>query len=200
MPVSDEGVRIGGTLAFDAGTKGFRQIQDSFDIEISVPEAFPAKLPTVKETGGRVPRTFHTNPDGTLCLGSPTRQRLCLVERPTVLTFVELCVIPYLYNFVHLKHYGILPFGELPHGWKGIFADYAAMFDLSGIPAIVEFVRLASLKKRVANKQACPCGCQQRFGKCRRHRKVNEYRAQLGRRWFREEYRSLDENRRYATS
>jgi hypothetical protein len=200
LPVVDDRVRIGGTLLFTADTKGFEPIQDAFDVLISVPETFPAKLPAVKETEGRVPNSFHTNPDGTLCLGSPTRQRLCLVERPTVLAFVEHCVIPYFYNFVHYLKFGILPFGELPHGWEGIFADYAAMFEVLNIPAIVELVRLASLKKRVANKQACPCDSRQRLGKCRHHLKVNGYRDQLGRGWFREEYRSLAEHQRFAST
>ncbi len=190
-PVADDRLKIAGTLTFSASVRRFGEIADSFEIEVCVPEAFPDELPTARETGGRVPRTYHTNPDGTLCLGSPTAQRLHLVERPTVLAFIQNCVIPYFYGFVYFENHGKLPLGELAHGWKGIRQDYADLFGLKAeTVAVVEMVRLASIKKRVANKFPCPCGSGRRLGKCH-NRTANVYRSKLGRRWFSNEYRSL---------
>lgn len=190
LPAADDRLRLAGTLTFSAKVKGFGEISDSFEIAISVPEAFPDELPDVEETGGRVPRTFHTNPDGSLCLGSPTRQRLHLVERPTLLAFAQYCIVPYFYNFSYFKKHGKLPLGELAHGLKGIRQDYAELFGVKTETAAVEMVRLASMKRRVANKYPCPCGSGRRLGKCH-NSKVNVYRDTLRRSWFRNEHRSL---------
>jgi hypothetical protein len=190
LPVADDRLRVAGTLAFSARIGDLAEIRDSIEIDISVPEGFPDELPLVRETGGRVPRSFHTNPDGSLCLGSPTGQRLHLVERPTLLAFLQSCVIPCFYGFLYFQEHGRLPLGELAHGWKGICQDYAELFGVKPATAAVDTVRLASLKKRIANKYPCPCGSGRRLGKCH-NRKVNLYRTKLGRRWFRKEYRLL---------
>jgi SEC-C motif len=57
----------------------------------------------------------------------------------------------------------------------------------------MEMVPLTTLKKRVANKHLCPCGSNRRLGKCH-NLTVNRLRKQLGRSWFRKEYRWLTEN------
>ena len=49
--------------------------------------------------------------------------------------------------------------------------------------SVGEFVRLTAMRKRHANKQACPCGSGRRLGRCH-HRRINTLREQLGRRWF----------------
>jgi hypothetical protein len=187
LPVDTERFRFAGTLSFRASYGGFKEIHDSFEIEISVPHAYPDQLPEVVEIGGRVPGTFHTNPDGSLCLGSPTRQRLLLIDNPSLLQFVNRCVVPYFYNFSYLHEYGTMPLGELAHGWGGIRQDYADLFDVKTEAAARQMVRLASLKKRLANKHACPCGSGRRLGRCH-NRKINLYRTKLGRNWFRTEY------------
>jgi len=113
-----------------------------------------------------------------------------LGEKPTLLTFIRKCVIPFLYGFSYFQKHGVLPFGELAHGLKGIRQDYASLFEVSNERAAEEMVRLASMKKRYANKRPCPCGSRRRVGKCH-NRKINRLRRQLGRSWFREEYRRL---------
>lgn len=191
-PVVDGIVRIGGTLVFSADASGLERIDDAYEVEISVPMAFPRKLPLVKETGARIPRTFHTNPDSSLCLGSPVRLQLKLAKTPTLLGFVESCLIPYLYGFSYRQKHGQLPFGELDHGSKGIRHDFADLFGVKSDEAAVRMVALAGLKKRDANRRSCPCGSGRRLGKCH-NRRVNELRNQLGRDWFQEQYRRIRE-------
>lgn len=193
LPVASDRLQIAGTLSFTARSKGFQEIQDSFDVEISVPQRFPIELPVIRETGGKVPKSFHTNKDGTLCLGSPTRQRLCLSKSPTVLAFANTCIIPYFYNFAYFKRHGTLPLGELAHGLRGIRQDYAQLFGVRSEGAAVEMVRLTSIKRRIANKHSCPCGSGRRLGKCH-NRKVNGYRDALDRSWFRKEYQALSDH------
>jgi len=188
-------LHLRGEVEFDAEAPGHHRIADSFEIELLVPDGFPDELPSVRDLTGRVPKAFHTHPDdGTLCLGSPTRQRLALVGSPTLLRFMTKCVIPYLYGFAHKEKHGTMPFGELDHGNAGLRADFAALFGVTPANAD-EMVRLASLKRRVANKYACPCGSGKRLGRCH-NRRVNRLRDELGRHWFRaESTRFMDQHR-----
>lgn len=183
-------VRLVGTLAFSAEAKGLERIDDAYEVELVVPPGFPRELPLVMETAGRIPQNFHTNDEGSLCLGSPVRQHLELAKSPTLPGFVKLCVIPYLYGFSFHEKHGQLPFGELDHGLKGIRHDFAELFGVKDHQAAVQMIQLAGTRKRDANKQPCPCGSGRRFGKCH-NRRVNTLRKQLGRTWYREQYRWL---------
>ncbi len=189
-PIVGSHVRIAGIINFSAQFLDLEQIEDEFEVAIDIPQRFPQQLPKVTETAGRIPRDFHINLDSSLCLGSPTRQRLALSERPTLLTFIQKCVIPYLYAFSYFQKYGVLPFGDLAHGLKGIRQDYASLFGVKDEDAAGKMVRLASMKKRSANKYPCPCGSGRRVGKCH-NRRINQLRKQLGRSWFASEYRQL---------
>lgn len=189
-PVVNGEVRLAGTLSFNAMAAGLERIDDSYDVEIIVPRGFPRELPLVKETDGRIPEDFHTNDDGSLCLGSPVRQHLALAKSPTLMGFVKSCIIPFLYGYSYLKKHGSLPFGELDHGMKGIRNDFAELFGVKDRKVAEQLVCLAGRKKRDANKRPCPCGSGRRLGKCH-NRSVNRFRKQLGRTWFREQYRWL---------
>jgi hypothetical protein len=189
-PVVNGVVRLAGRLVFSAEAKDRERIDDAYEIEITVPLSFPRELPLVKETAGRVPKNFHTNDDGSLCLGSPVRQHLELSKSPTLPGFVQRCVIPYLYGFSFREKHGELPFGELDHGMKGIRHDFAELFGVTSHDAATRMVELAGMKERNANKRPCPCGSGRRLGKCH-NRRVNTLRKQLGRTWFREQYRWL---------
>lgn len=183
-------VRIEGVLEFAAAPSNREAITDRYDIRIHVPESFPRAVPAVYELAGRIPSTFHTNPDRTLCLGSPFRLAQLLNEAPTLPGFVESCLIPYLYGFSFREKYGVLPFGELAHGVRGVLNEYRCIFGLSDDNACIEMIHLGSMKKREANQRNCPCGSGRRLGKCH-NRVLNSLREQLGRPWFQSEYTSL---------
>jgi hypothetical protein len=191
-PIVNGQVRLSGSLSFSADANGLERLNDTYEVAIAVPHGFPSELPIVTETAGRIPKDFHKNDNGSLCLGSPARQYLELKKGPTLLGFVTTCLIPYLYGFSYREKHGRLPFGELDHGIKGIQRDLAALFGIDDEKAAEEMVRLAGMKKRDANKQRCPCGSDRRLGKCH-NRQVNQLRSQLGRRWFRDHYLWLTE-------
>jgi len=176
-------VRLAGALAFSAEAPGKELIEDEYEIEIAIPERFPKWIPSVREMGGRISSTFHKLDDGCLCLGSPTRLLLMLSESSSIISFVERCVIPYLYGHSFYEKHRIMPFGELLHRQQGISQDLASLFGIDREDVVPGFVRLASMKKRLANKQPCPCGSNRRLGQCHRLR-VNKLRASLGRYWF----------------
>jgi hypothetical protein len=174
---------LAGSLAFVAEPAGKEQLADEYQIEIWIPENFPDAIPTVWETAGRIPPSFHKLDDGSLCLGSQTNLRLILTESSSLLRFVERCVIPYLYGHTYFAKHGVPPFGELAHGKPGIRQDLAMIFGTHREEDIEEFVRLTAMRKRIANKKPCPCGSKRRLGRCH-HLRVNSLRDRLGRRWF----------------
>ena len=180
------GILIKGVYGFHVQV-GSLQIEDEFDVSISIPESFPKELPSVVETGRRIPRLpqFHVNADGTLCVGSPVRILTLQSKSPTVQGFVEHCLNPYLAAISHkLKHGGDLIFGELEHGAAGELADYAKLVGLKSTTQVRHFMWCLGKRRRVANKTPCPCNCGRRLGKCTFNKQVLNLRRMAPRSWF----------------
>lgn len=184
VPGPPGSVRLAGVLAFVAKAPAKEQIADEYHVELDVPDSFPERVPSVKETQGRIPADFHKLEGGELCLGSPTRLLLIARESATLPRFVDRCLVPYLYGHAFFEKYGTMPFGELEHGAAGIRNDFASLYGVGDPSAVAEFIRLTSMRRRQANKERCPCGSLQRLGRCH-NRRVNNLRRRLGRKWFR---------------
>lgn len=158
QPTASGDTIIAGSLEFSAQTRGQKLVSDRYEISISVPPDYPRAAPLVRETARRIPPNFHKLDTGHLCLGSPTRLRLILAETPSLLSFVEHCIVPYLYGYSIVESGGVLPFGELSHGARGLRDDLASMIGMDDDRVLLGFVRLLAMKKRRANKLPCPCG------------------------------------------
>ncbi|WP_460597696.1 ubiquitin-conjugating enzyme family protein [Geomonas sp. Red276] len=193
-PCRDKGVILRGTFTFCGTPPAATQICDAYELELEVPSSFPKEIPTVKETGGRIPRdgTFHINPDDTLCLGSPLSILIRVAQEPTLTGFASKCIVPFLYAVSkRLADGGGFAFSELRHGKRGILDDYVEVLDLSGPDDVVAALKLLAMRRRVANKQPCPCNCGKRLGRCRYHFKLNRFRGMAPRSWFAFEENSL---------
>src|SRR4051812_32987046 len=83
-PADDCALTLAGTLAFTATARDLETISDSYDISISVHDAFPRRLPRVRDLGARIPADYHRMDDGSFCLGSPARLRLLIAQTPTL--------------------------------------------------------------------------------------------------------------------
>ena len=160
-------------------------IRDTYDLRITIQPNFPREVPTVVEVGGKIPREpyYHVNPDTTLCLGSPLRLKKMLADQPDLVAFAEKCLVPYLVKVsAHLQR------GEelvgLKHGMPGIVDDYADLFGLSSVDQILRALELLAMKKRLANKQHCPCRCRLRLGRCPTHLRLNALRRVAPRSWY----------------
>ncbi|MBI1375137.1 MAG: hypothetical protein GC159_20655 [Phycisphaera sp.] len=189
-PHGGTSLRIEGELDFRMAPPQREDIADTYRIAIDVPLRFPAEIPTVRSLDDRVPKDFHTNPDGTFCLGSPLQLHLILHECSRLTSFVDRCVVPFLYGRTYFKRHAEMPFEELRHGRKGILDDYARTLRVRSSEAAIQMVALMAIKKNLANKKPCPCGSGQRVGKCH-NRLLNPLRKRLGRSWFRREYANL---------
>jgi hypothetical protein len=181
-PGSKPGLVVEGRFWFSAEPIGRGTINDSYDLLLEIPEAFPRVLPRVSERDYRIPRTpnFHVNGDGTLCLGSPLRLVWILSQKPSLPGFASECLVPYLYAVSHkLKFGGKLPFGELAHESPGELADYADLFCLNSPDAARQALALLHMRKRIANKLPCPCGCRRRLGRCEFNWTIRKFRRIL---------------------
>lgn len=186
-PCFEAGVRLRGEFRFRANESGGDVIEDFYMLDIVVPEKYPRALPKVVETGGKIPRDghFHVNPDGSLCLGSPLRLLKIIHKSPSLSGFAVKCLEPYLYAVSYkLRNGGGFLFGELPHGNQGILEDYSCMFGLKEVFQIEKAVQLLCVKKRIANKKLCPCGCGKRLGVCPFRHTLDEFRKMAPVSWF----------------
>jgi hypothetical protein len=187
VPSGDDRLTLSGNISFSLQGPNHEPIEDTYRVELQVPPDFPQELPTALETGRRIPTSFHKFKGGALCLGAPTALRMKLAQSPTLPTYVDKLVVPYLFGYSYFLQHGEMPFGELAHGATGILEYLAELFGASNSKGSHDFLRLASLKKREANKQLCPCRSGRRLGRCH-NRQVNDLRDHFGRSWFRHEY------------
>lgn len=183
QPKQGEELVVAGRLSFRAENKMYGAVEDSFDLEITVPRRFPSELPAVREVGDRIPQDFHRNPDGTLCLGSPIRLRMTLGRSTSLTPFVERCVVPFLFGFLTHQKHGKLPFEELDHGTPGLLDEYSEILRIQERGRCLDLLELVGIKKRIANKRPCPCGSGKRVGRCH-HRILNRLRSIASRSWF----------------
>ena len=184
---------MAGIVEFTAQAPGLEIINDTYEVAIEVPDAFPRQLPTARDIGRRIPLNYHRLTDGSFCLGSEVRLRLILANTPTLPAFIERCVIPYLYGFSFFERYGSMPFGELGHGQPGLIEDFKVLLRLNTAAECINMLELIGLKRRVANKRPCPCSSGKRLGTCH-HKIANRLRPQLGRGWCRIQAKCLSDN------
>ncbi len=183
----DEQVVIEGDFFLNAQMDGYNAVQGIHNIRITFPANYPRTLPIVAELDRGIPRhmDYHIYSDGSFCLGSEVKLKSILYDHPTVLYLVEQVVTPFLYKVVHKQKYGIAPFGELDHGEAGLIHDYQRLFGVEGQDAVLQVLRALGMRKREANKLSCPCGCDNRLGKCFYRFSLIQWRRLERRRWFR---------------
>jgi hypothetical protein len=170
------------------------EVCDVYELEVEVPPSFPKGIPRVKELQGKIPRNanFHVNGDESLCLGSPIRLLKNIGKAPTLSGFAATCIVPFLYAVTNkLQNGGQLAFSELAHGERGILDDYMELMGLKRREEVPQALDLLGIKRRIANKQACPCKCGRRLGECSFHRKLNEFRGLAPRSWFKLHHSNL---------
>jgi len=195
VPSRGSSLVLKGVFSFSAMPKGRRNIIDSYQIQITIPDEFPRVIPTVTETMRKIPRDgkHHVNnSDGSLCMGSPLRLLQKIYEKPNLVGFSENCLVPYLYGASYKLQTGEeFPFGELSHGEMGILDDYMILFGLKTRDQVKKALILLGMKERIANKKNCPCECGKRLGKCLFRHKLNQYRKLATKSWFRDHLTNL---------
>ncbi len=189
----DSELRLEGRIECRVSGFGHENIPIEYKVRILVPKGFPRAIPTVFEIGGKIAPDYHKLENGSLCLGAPIILKSLLLQHPTLVGFINYQLIPYLFNHHVYVKTGSCPVGELPHGTSGLIEDYARILNVSSTNECIAMLRLLGTKKRLANKQACPCRSGRRVGRC--HNNIlNPMRRLLGRREFKYEAAKLIED------
>lgn len=183
VPSFDRTIVIRGALNINC-VFGPDHVEDTFHVEILIPYAFPNAIPSVRDLSGRIPKDFHTNPGGVLCLGTDIWLQLDLAKDPSFTGFFRNCILPYLFGRAVFERRGIMPFGELEHGSPGILHDLKSIFGVTTDLEAIEIARLASMRRRVANKLPCHCGAGVRLGRCEHRVRISQLRSLVSRSQF----------------
>lgn len=192
-PVRRPQLRLKGDYFLNCYLDGWPPIQQSVDLEIVCDSPRISDI-SVFETGGKIPRDLehHTLNDGSLCLGSPLRMQVaCEGHTTSLLQYSKRLIDPYLYSLLTYLRTGKFPYGELPHGKAGILLECEELLGLKGKEQVMSALRLLSTRKRLANKQLCPCNCGKRLGMCSTGARLNELRKTIPRNSFADELRRL---------
>jgi len=142
------------------------EVLDRFSIELRIPKDFPDSIPTLRETGGRIPRTpdHHINANGESCPLVPEEWLLLPREERTIASFLDGPVRNF-FLFQALKERGeSWPWDERPHGRAGLLQSYAEMLGVAKdlVPAYLYCLSRKELKGHLD----CPCGSGKRLRSC----------------------------------
>ena len=89
MPSGGDDLLLSGSVPFHVIGPDRKPLQDEYEIEVTVPPNFPRELALAKETGGRIPKSYHKLEGDYLCLATHTEQRLVLAAEPTLPGFLK---------------------------------------------------------------------------------------------------------------
>jgi hypothetical protein len=143
------------------------EIDDSYSIEIEFPEAYPNKIPIVKEVGGDIPRELdlHISYDGSCCLCLPQLEKFYFPKGSNIIIFLEKLVIPFFANQAYFKITGTWINGEYSHGKLGVYEFYKNLLDVHSLTNIIKFLKL-SIKSYPNFNKKCICGSNKPFKRC----------------------------------
>ena len=143
----------------------------TFDIEMEISVRYPRHEPRVVEVGGRIPRKAdrHINPGGDCCV-TVWENWLVAAQDNSFANYLSGPVNEYFLGQFWFEKTGKWPFGERPHGLKGLEEAYA---DALGIPnkkeSLLYHLRLLSQDWPKGHWQ-CPCGSGKPLRNCHRDR------------------------------
>lgn len=162
---SDEShIQLKGLIDIYRSTSDFT-LDRSYMIEINVPVGSP-NLPTVIDSGGAIDSSYpHRYKSGELCLETSTAIHMRFIDGMNLVQWVEEFVEPYFFSYEYYTRFGILPFGERPHGLEGIINTYQDIFhepDTGKAIALLRYCADESYRGHIN----CPCGSNQKLRKC----------------------------------
>lgn len=173
-PFSNDEITLQGWFKLYATVENGTDIKDVYNLKIIIPNSYPGDIPKVWELENIITPQIandHIFKDRSLCLGSPFTIAEFIKNNPKFSDYIEKFLVPFLYAISYRRNFGgEMIFGELDHGFPGIVDDF---LNFNNSQKLEESLKLISLKKRIANKKRCPCGCGNRLGACNLHFRIN---------------------------
>lgn len=187
-----------GNYAIKAKHNDGKIVEEQYRLRIIVPYQFPKTIPSVWEIGSQIPNNgqWHINPnDGSICLGSYLRLLLLSRDHPVLSDYLDHCLVPYLYAVTIRKKFGgDFYFHDLAHGKNGLIDDAQELFGLQEKASAVLVIKLLAMKRRVANRHICPCGCRNPLGRCDFVQKLAGFRRLAPRSFYKHYVRMMVSN------
>ena len=145
------------------------RVFDTWAVETLVPRGFPEELPTVVETGGRIPRhpDRHMNVglvDGECCIGVGAEIYFRLGREFSLLDFVQGPVTSFFVGQTLVELGEPWPQGERAHGVKGIVQFYREALRVPDAQLMSWLRALAT--DRLEPLARCPCGKRRTLRDC----------------------------------
>lgn len=141
---------------------------DRYKLSIALPDDYPQSMPSVWETGERIPRIAdrHVFPkSGALCLGVPAALWIALDGNFTIDRVLEIPVRNYLIGNSMVEAGDKWPYGECAHGADGMLEFFQDTIGTSN-PMTVAMLLNDLFKGKVKGHWPCPCGSGAIIRKC----------------------------------
>ena len=166
MRLDDEGHRV--VLRGRFEILADNELLEAFAVDVVLPDGSPRGLPSVWETGGRIPRQepHHVNStDDSLCVLLP---EVFWYEHPDGLSLAEYLDGPlrrHLAGQAMVLRGEPWPAGEWGHGARGICQFYQEIFDAKNPAQLNAFFDLLT-RDRVKGHWPCPCESGLKLRQC----------------------------------
>ena len=158
-------LRVCGEIGFTS-TWDSRVVDDTYLVEIPIPEDYPESPPAAFETGAKIAADFgHFMEDGSLCLGAPVGVRQEFQRHKTLVHFINKQIVPYLFTYSYKQRYGEAPFGELSHGAMGIREFYQDLFSVRDLVPVLALLKILA-DNNYRGHLACACGGDLNLRRC----------------------------------
>lgn len=147
---------------------------DSFDIRVIVPKAYPHRIPSLFETGGKLDHIAdrHFNIDESCCVCSLQEADIRSQRGITITSFMEKYAVPFLANQLYFENKKEWANGEYAHGVPGIFQYYSEVLEIEDFNEVLRILNIFNLRKFHKNEE-CFCGSENKLKHCHK----NAYRT-----------------------
>lgn len=142
---------------------------DRYRLEIALPEDYPASLPRVWETTGRIERDAdrHAFTDGALCLGTPLSLWIDLQGDFSIERVLDIPIRNFLIGNGLVEVGEPWPHNERSHGAKGLLEHLQELIGTRQPVMAATFLQ-AMAEGKVTKHSRCPCGSGKKLFKCHR--------------------------------
>lgn len=144
------------------------QSQGDYDIEVTIPAAYPNGFPVLKETSNKIPRDLdhHIGIDGTACVENS--RRIMLLERQgiTIEDFFDRFVHRFLCWQLVAEIDGIAELPSWAHGQVGIKQFYRECCDTDDDNQVRQVMAIIAYRRGPERNHPCFCGSGRKYKHC----------------------------------
>jgi hypothetical protein len=157
--IADGECRVRGTLAAVEA--------DRYALDIALPGNYPHAMPSVWETGDRIPREIdrHVFGDGSLCLGTPLALWIQLGGDYSIERVIDGPLKSFLIGSSLVGEGEPWPYGDRAHGAAGLLEHLGELIGTNE-PRVVGRFLVDLLDQKVRGHWLCPCGSGRIIRKC----------------------------------